>query len=147
MSDIMKQIPSLENKKWKLEIWQSGKITCDLWLSPDCSDMEILQLEDRPQRQISTNGNWGRKEVERRTKKSLLMRGRPSGIQGNALAKGWQNYLKLLISAERELSISLRIGQSFRLRGIETSSIKGDSPAYLGKKGVGPFLTSWAVKW
>ena len=29
-----------EEKKWKLEIWQSGKITRDLCLSPDCSDRE-----------------------------------------------------------------------------------------------------------
>ena len=35
------QFPSLkEKKKWKLEIWQSGKITRDLCLSPDCSDRE-----------------------------------------------------------------------------------------------------------
>ena len=29
-----------KEKKWKLEIWQSGKITRDLCLSPDCSDRE-----------------------------------------------------------------------------------------------------------
>ena len=33
-------IPKPEKKKWKLEIWQSGKITRDLCLSPDCSDRE-----------------------------------------------------------------------------------------------------------
>ena len=35
MSDIMKQFPSLKKKKWKLEIWQSGKIARDLWLAPN----------------------------------------------------------------------------------------------------------------
>ena len=29
-----------KKKKWKLEIWQSEKITRDLCLSPDCSDRE-----------------------------------------------------------------------------------------------------------
>ena len=34
-------VPKPEGKKkWKLEIWQSGKITRDLCLSPDCSDRE-----------------------------------------------------------------------------------------------------------
>ena len=49
--------------------------------------------------------------------------------------KGWENYPKLLISAERELLINLEEGQPFRLRRFETSSIKSDSPAYLDIKG------------
>ena len=45
--------------------------------------------------------------TQKRTKKSLLMRGRPSGIWGNTSAKRWENYPELFIGAERELLISL----------------------------------------
>ena len=95
-------IPKPEKKKWKLEIWQSGKIAHDLWLVPDRSGMEIPQLKNGPQRRISTNGNWGRKKsVERWTRESLLMVGRLSGIDETLRLMRWGNFPELLIGAEK----------------------------------------------